>query len=243
MLVLVVALALAIGSCVLGGAGAQAAGPLLYLVVIGVAIWAYRIAASMAPVRSAARPWSTRWYGLLVTLSAFAVFALLVRIFLYELFSAPSVSMLPTVPRGSSLIAQKWGYGHSSAFGVRLGSSAATAPLQRGDFIVFDFPPKPEQTFLFRIVGAPGDKIGYADKRLIVNRVDVKGNKLGNYLHDDVMRYKDRFEERAGGRPYEIVQYPDRRAPPPETGGLTTRQVVHSAPTDANAACQPTATS
>ena len=218
VLVLVVTLVLGIGSFFIGGGDAEAADLLLSLVVIGVAILAYRIAANTSG--SAPRHWSTRWYGLLATLSAFALFALLVRIFLYEPFRAPSASMLPTIPPGSSLIAQKWGYGHYSALGVRLGSSVATAPLQRGDIIVFDFPPKPEQTFLSRIVGAPGDKMAYADKHLIVNGVDVKGKQLGDYLDDSVLLYQDRFEERAGGLPYEIIEYRDRPAMPVGTGSF-----------------------
>jgi signal peptidase I len=39
----------------------------------------------------------------------------------------------------------------------------------RGDVIVFHFPPDPKVDYIKRIVGLPGDKIQYQDKRLTVN--------------------------------------------------------------------------
>jgi signal peptidase I len=47
-------------------------------------------------------------------------------------------------------------------------------PVERGDLVVFRFPPDPRQVYFKRVVGMAGDRIKLVDKALFVNGVKVK---------------------------------------------------------------------
>ena len=64
-------------------------------------------------------------------------------------------SMEPTLHDGEYVIVNKLAY--------RLGA------LERGDVIVFYFPRDPEQEYIKRIIGLPGDQVVVADGKVIVN--------------------------------------------------------------------------
>lgn len=91
----------------------------------------------------------------------------LLRSFLVEPFRIPSGSMIPTLRVGDFILVNKFVYG------VRLPIlDAKVVPLgspQRGDVVVFRYPPDPAVDYIKRVVGVPGDRIGYFDKVLYVN--------------------------------------------------------------------------
>lgn len=172
---------------------------------IGI-IWtwlAYRIAGRVDQI-SLAR-WYSRWYGMLGIIAAFVVVVLTLRAFLYEPYRAPSSSMMPALPIGSNIIVQKWGYGHYGTYGLSLARGAISAPLERGDIIVFDYPRDRSQTWVKRLVGMPGDKITYRDKRLFINGVDVRGQKLDDYLDANELKYFSRYREALGKVEHEVL--------------------------------------
>jgi signal peptidase I len=164
---------------------------------------AYRLAAANA--ESHVRRWYSRWYGLTAVAAVVLITVSLLRIFLYEPFRAPSTSMQPSIMRGSTLLVQKWGYGHFSTMGVRLGSAGMSAPIQRGDIMAFDYPRDPGITYLKRVVGLPGDLIVYRDKHLFVNGVDVRGKDLGEYLDAERLVYLKRYREKLGQIEHDIL--------------------------------------
>ena len=95
------------------------------------------------------------------------VVVFLVRSFVVEPFRIPSGSMLPTLEVGDFILVNKF------VFGLRLPilhqEIVDFGEPQRGDVVVFRYPPKPSVDYIKRVVGVPGDHIAYYDKILYVN--------------------------------------------------------------------------
>lgn len=102
----------------------------------------------------------------------------LIRSFLVEPFKIPSGSMMPTLLAGDFILVNKYTYGLRVPIlnNVFVGM---THP-QRGDVIVFHYPPEPTIDYIKRVVGVPGDRIQYRDKVLIIN-----GQQLEQAYQDD----------------------------------------------------------
>jgi signal peptidase I len=166
---------------------------LSWVLVICGAVLAYRLAKIFTP---ATQPWYARWYGLVSVGVLILILIVGVRTFLYEPFKAPSTSMAPGLERGAHVIVQKHGYGHLSAFSVKFGSMPITAPIQRGDVIVFDYPRDPSQSYIKRVVGVPGDRVELRDRRLFVNGKDTRGRELDGYMDPEVPRMSKRYRSK-----------------------------------------------
>jgi len=175
-------------------------------VIVGI-ILAYR-AAKTASERI--RPWYTRWYSLLAICGAFAVAIIAFRACVYEPYKIPSTAMAPTTAIGSRVIVQKFGYGHFSTLGLKFGSRPISAPLHRGDIIVFEFPVNPAEDYIKRIVGLPGDRVVYRDKHVFVNGVDTRGRQLDDYLHPDLPKYSQRFLDKLDDTTFATLQDKDK---------------------------------
>ena len=104
---------------------------------------------------------------------------LLLRSFLVEPFRIPSGSMMPTLLIGDFILVNKFTYGIRlpviNTKVVEMGEPA------RGDIVVFRFPKDPSTDYIKRVIGLPGDKIGYFNKQLFVNGNPVKATPLGEY--------------------------------------------------------------
>jgi len=92
---------------------------------------------------------------------------LLVRSFVAEPFRIPSGSMLPTLHIGDFILVNKF------AYGVRLpvlnNKFLSVGEPERGDVVVFRYPKNPKVDYIKRVIGLPGDKIGYFNKTVYVN--------------------------------------------------------------------------
>ena len=91
----------------------------------------------------------------------------LLRSFLVEPFKIPSGSMIPTLLVGDFILVNKFTYGIRLPV-INKKMLELNAP-QRGDVMVFRYPEDPSLDYIKRVVGLPGDKIDYRNKRLSIN--------------------------------------------------------------------------
>ncbi len=102
------------------------------------------------------------------------------RSFLVEPFRIPSGSMMPTLLVGDLILVNKFTYG------VRL-PVAGTKILdvgepERGDVVVFRYPQDPSLDYIKRVVGLPGDRVGYFNKTIYINGKPVAQEEIGRYV-------------------------------------------------------------
>ncbi|WFR78062.1 signal peptidase I [Janthinobacterium rivuli] len=127
--------------------------------------------------------------------SFFPVIALVfcLRSFLYEPFKIPSSSMVPTLLVGDLILVNKFTYGIRLPI-VNKRIIEVNDP-QRGDVMVFKYPKDMSQDYIKRVIGVPGDKITYENKRLTVNGKEVAYTPLDDYLDDESTVYHKQLEE------------------------------------------------
>ena len=94
-----------------------------------------------------------------------AVIALFAITFLAQAFQIPSESMENTLLIGDYVLVDKVDYAHSGMWGRIL----PYQPIHCGDIIVFRYPVDPQQHFVKRVVGTPGDRVRLVDKHVLVN--------------------------------------------------------------------------
>ena len=158
-----------------------------------------------AKVRLIMQPWWLDW-----TAGLFPVILVvfLLRSFLFEPFKIPSGSMIPTLLVNDLILVNKFHYG------VRLPvinkKIMDNQSPQRGDVMVFRYPPKPSLDYIKRVIGVPGDEVAYLNKKLTVNGQPVPKVALPDFFDEDVMRYAKQFEETANGKKYRLLNDDDR---------------------------------
>ena len=140
----------------------------------------------------------------------------LLRSFLAEPFKIPSGSMIPTLQIGDFILVNKYTYG------IRLPvlnkKVISLNSPQRGDVMVFRYPENPSLYYIKRVVGLPGDRISYQDKRLTINGQAVPLAKGEDYLNTERLYYTPRFVETLGSVQHEILIEPDAPALVAQTG-------------------------
>lgn len=91
----------------------------------------------------------------------------ILRSFLYEPFRIPSGSLEPTLLTGDFILVNKYHYGlRLPVIHEKLSQGNV---INRGDIIVFRWPPDTSVDFIKRVIGVPGDRISYVGKELLVN--------------------------------------------------------------------------
>jgi signal peptidase I len=93
------------------------------------------------------------------SLLSIIVVALFVLTFVLQPFRIPSDSMEETLLVGDFLLVNKTVYAHPGPWRGLMGYR----DVQRGDVIVFHFPPEPELHVVKRVIGVPGDRIHLKD--------------------------------------------------------------------------------
>ena len=104
---------------------------------------------------------------------------LLLRSFIAEPFRIPSGSMMPTLLVGDFILVNKFTYG------IRLpvinNKIIALNEPKHGDIVVFRYPKDPTVDYIKRVIGLPGDKVVYENKRLTINGKAINEIALGQY--------------------------------------------------------------
>lgn len=134
------------------------------------------------------------------------------RSFIVEPFRIPSGSMIPTLQIGDFILVNKFAYG--IRFPVIHKKLIPVSEPGRGDVAVFRFPVDPDTNFIKRIIGLPGDKIAYNNKRLTVNGQLVDFTELEPYEYTESGRRKvssEQIQEVLGEHQYSVIN--DNRAP------------------------------
>jgi len=137
--------------------------------------------------------------------SFFPVIALVffLRSFLFEPFKIPTTSMVPTLLVGDLILVNKYTYG------VRLPilnkKIIDVNDPKRGDVMVFKFPKDMSQDYIKRVIGVPGDKIVYENKRLTVNGQALAYTQMDDYLPSEGIEYSKQLLESAAERKYRIL--------------------------------------
>lgn len=149
------------------------------------------------------QPWWLDWTAGLFPVIV-AVF--LLRSFLFEPFKIPSGSMIPTLMIGDLILVNKYHYGLRLPV-IHTKLTQGNAP-QRGEVMVFRYPPKPSLDYIKRVVGLPGDEVSYLNKRLAINGKPVPLAELPDFFEEDAMRYFKQFEETLAERRHRLLSNP-----------------------------------
>jgi signal peptidase I len=181
---------------------------LLLLLVVTGAVWA--LEAGWLRARRPAgvkQPW---WVEYSVSFFPVILIVFLLRSFLVEPFKIPSSSMVPTLLVGDFILVNKFTYG------IRLPVvNRKVVPLndpRRGDVMVFRYPEDPSLDYIKRVIGVPGDRVEYRNKRLSVNGAPVPLRQVDDYLSKERMQFSRRYVETINGVEHEILVEDDAPA-------------------------------
>jgi len=149
-------------------------------------------------------------------------FILILRSFFYEPFRIPSGSMKPTLLVGDFIVVEKYSYGlRMPGFHQLL---YETGKPDYGDVVVFRYPLDPTDTYIKRLVGLPGDKIIYRNKKIeifshceqmaedkLCNRKRmIKQQVIGLGALNDSGDVVDIYQERLGKKWHKILIDPNK---------------------------------
>ena len=153
------------------------------------------------------QPW---WLDWTAGLFPVIVVVFVLRSFLFEPFKIPSGSMIPTLHIGDLILVNKFHYGiRLPVANTKLTEGTA---VQRGDVMVFRYPPKPSVDYIKRVVGLPGDEVAYLNKSLTINGQAVPTEVLPDFFDESTMRYHKHRRETLGAKPHHTLQDDDRPA-------------------------------
>ena len=174
---------------------------LLILLLVTGAVWLLdKFVLRKGRPKDAKQPW---WVEYSISFFPVILIVFTLRSFLVEPFKIPSSSMVPTLLVGDFILVNKFTYGIRLPVAnkkiVELGSPA------RGDVMVFRFPEDPSLDYIKRVVGVPGDRIEYRNKRLTVNGTLVPVKQVDDYLSKERMQFSKRFLETLNGAEHEIL--------------------------------------
>jgi signal peptidase I len=118
--------------------------------------------------------------------------------------------MIPSLVVGDFILVNKY------AYGIRLPViNTKIIDLdtpQRGEVMVFRYPKNPGEDYIKRVVGLPGDRVEYFDKRLTINGEVMPTTEAAPYLHPERLYYSPQYTEKLGEVEHNILL--EREAPP-----------------------------
>ena len=170
------------------------------------------------------------WGSFLLFVAKLAIAVLILRIFIFSLFSIPSESMLPRLWNGDVLVAQKWSYGYSNysvPYGIPLipGRIFASEP-ERGDVVIFKHPID-KTDYIKRVIALPGDTVAMRDGVVILNGTEIPKQRIEDFIipvsdntscawgavqednaqGDPICRYAQFRETLPSGKSYKVLDF------------------------------------
>ena len=134
----------------------------------------------------------------------------LLRSFLVEPFKIPSGSMIPTLQVGDFILVNKFTYG------IRLPIVSKKIiqinDPRRGDVMVFHYPEDPSVDYIKRVVGLPGDKIMYRNKKVYINGTLQEQQSVGDYNYVESglkFVHTERHNENLDGHTHALLINPE----------------------------------
>ena len=115
--------------------------------------------------------------------------------------------MMPTLLTGDFILVNKFAYG--LRWPIINKKFVDIGEPERGDVVVFHPPHHPEQDWIKRVVGLPGDRIGYYDNRVHINGEPVEYDSLGTYQGYDSgigMSGAEELREQLPGRSHLVLE-------------------------------------
>ena len=132
---------------------------------------------------------------------------LVVRSFIAEPYRIPSSSMMPNLLIGDFILVNKFSYG--LRLPITNDKFIPTWDPERGDVVVFKPPHEPDQNWIKRIIGLPGDRIGFHGNTLYINgqamQYELKGQYVGAGPGAD-MTGKSLLIEQLPGRSHTVLE-------------------------------------
>jgi len=77
-----------------------------------------------------------------------------------------------------------------------------SSEVRRGDIAAFEYRENKALSYAQRVVGLPGDRISYYNKRLKVNDQEVPRRRINDYVHKDRPIRSLQYLERLGDREF-----------------------------------------
>ncbi len=139
------------------------------------------------------------------------IIVFLLRSFLFEAYRIPSPSLEPTLLVGDFILVNKYDYGFRLP--ILHKKIVSMGEPQRGDIVVFRWPPDESINFIKRVVGVPGDHLSYIDKVLYVNgikAVQSEEREPAEQIGDKDMLNAVQKQEDLLGVTHQIYQIPTR---------------------------------
>jgi signal peptidase I len=143
------------------------------------------------PAAAAAPAAKESWLTSLQSLLSTVVIALFAITFIVQAFQIPSESMETTLLIGDYLLVDKVHYSNGGIWGHIL----PYRDLERGDIVVFRYPLFPEQHFVKRVIGLPGDHLKLVDRHVYVNGQLLHDEKYARFTMFDQNRSRDDFPQ------------------------------------------------
>jgi len=122
------------------------------------------------------------------------------RLIVFQPFSIPSGSMVPTLVPGDYVLVSKISYGYGpyslplATAGLSHRIPASWLP-ERGDVVVFRVTGKTAVDFIKRVVGRPGDRVQMTKGVLSINGVAVPRQRIGDTTIEGSNQHGTRYRE------------------------------------------------
>jgi signal peptidase I len=166
---------------------------------VAAAIWAIAAVLHMLKRVQAFGWWQAVFNLAVSSILAVVLFVLPINALLFQAFTIPSGSMMPTILTGDQIFVSKYAYGYSR-FSLPFSLAEFEGRIfpvepRRGDVVVFRGPKDPSIDYLKRIVGLPGDRVQMQDGVLVIHDVPVERERVDDFIDEDTGERITRWRE------------------------------------------------